>query len=71
MTLVARKGQIVRWGVQGHADKERGKKYADDTIVRLYSMTKPIASVALMMLAEEGKIVPDEPVHHYIPAWKG
>jgi CubicO group peptidase (beta-lactamase class C family) len=71
MTLVARKGQIVHWGVQGHADKERGKKYADDTIFRIYSMTKPVASVALMMLLEEGKIGLDDPVHRYIKSWKG
>lgn len=71
MTLVARKGQIAHWGIQGHADKERGKKYADDTVFRIYSMTKPVASVALMMLLEEGKIGLDDPVHRYIKSWKG
>jgi CubicO group peptidase (beta-lactamase class C family) len=69
-TLVARKGQIVHWGIQGHADKERNKRYAEDTVFRIYSMTKPVASVALMMLFEEGKIGLDDPVHRYIPAWK-
>jgi CubicO group peptidase (beta-lactamase class C family) len=71
MTLIARKGQIVHWGIQGHADKERGKLYADDTVFRIYSMTKPVASVALMMLVEEGKIGLDDPVHRHIPSWKG
>jgi CubicO group peptidase (beta-lactamase class C family) len=70
-TLVARKGQIVHWGIQGHADKERGRKYADDTVFRIYSMTKPVASIALMMLVEEGRISLDDPVHRHIPAWKG
>ena len=43
---------------------------AEDTIFRIYSMTKPLTSVALMMLVEEGKIALDDPVHRYIPEWK-
>jgi len=42
----------------------------DDTIFRIYSMTKPITSVAFMMLFEEGRVALDEPVHKYIPEWK-
>jgi CubicO group peptidase (beta-lactamase class C family) len=42
----------------------------DDTIFRIYSMTKPITSVAFMMLFEEGRVTLDEPVHKYIPEWK-
>ena len=42
----------------------------DDTIFRIYSMTKPITSVAFMMLVEEGRVALDEPVHKYIPEWK-
>jgi CubicO group peptidase (beta-lactamase class C family) len=42
----------------------------DDTIFRIYSMTKPLTSVAFMMLFEEGRVALDEPVHKYIPEWK-
>jgi CubicO group peptidase (beta-lactamase class C family) len=70
MTLVARGGEIAHWGVQGFADVERKEKLAEDTVFRIYSMTKPVTSVALMMLVEEGKIALDDPVHRHIPAWK-
>lgn len=49
-TLVARHGQVAYFQSQGLMDRERGKPMADDTIFRIYSMTKPIASVALMTL---------------------
>lgn len=70
LTLIARHGEVEHLGLQGHADLERGVAMAEDTIFRIYSMTKPITSVALMMLLEEGRIALDEPVHKYIPAWK-
>jgi len=70
LTLVARHGEIAHLGVQGLADVERGIPARDDTIFRIYSMTKPITSVALMMLVEQGKIALDDPVHKYIPEWK-
>ncbi len=70
MTLVARHGDIAHFGMSGHADVERGVPVAEDTIFRIYSMTKPITSVALMMLVEEGKIALEDPVHRYIPEWK-
>ncbi len=70
MTLVARGGEVAHWGVQGFADVERGAPLAEDTVFRIYSMTKPITSVALMMLVEEGKIALDDPVHRHIPAWR-
>ncbi|GGI78945.1 serine hydrolase [Polymorphobacter multimanifer] len=70
LALIARHGEVEHLGVQGHADLERGKPMAEDTIFRIYSMTKPITSVALMMLVEEGRIALDEPVHKYIPEWK-
>jgi CubicO group peptidase (beta-lactamase class C family) len=56
--------------VQGFADFERKAPVKDDTIFRIYSMTKPITSVAFMMLVEEGRVALDEPVHKYIPEWK-
>ena len=70
LTMVARHGDIAHIGLTGHADVERGTKLAEDTIFRIYSMTKPITSVALMMLVEEGKIALEDPVHRYIPEWK-
>jgi len=68
--LVYRRGKIVHSTVQGFADVERQVPVKDDTIFRIYSMTKPITSVAFMMLFEEGRVALDEPVHKYIPEWK-
>src|SRR5215203_5027346 len=69
-TLVYRRGKLVHSAVQGFADVERKVAVKDDTIFRIYSMTKPITSVAFMMLVEEGRVAIDEPVHKYIPEWK-
>jgi CubicO group peptidase (beta-lactamase class C family) len=68
--LVYRRGKIVHHAVQGFADLERKAPVKHDTIYRIYSMTKPITSVAFMMLVEEGRVALDEPVHKYIPEWK-
>src|SRR3954466_12571382 len=68
--VVFRRGNIVHSSVQGFADLERKAAVRDDTIFRIYSMTKPITSVAFMMLVEEGRVALDEPVHKYIPEWK-
>jgi CubicO group peptidase (beta-lactamase class C family) len=68
--LVYRRGKVVHSAVQGFADLERKTPVKDDTIFRIYSMTKPITSVAFMMLVEEGRVALDEPVHKYIPEWK-
>lgn len=68
--LVYRRGKVVHSAVQGFADLERKTPLKDDTIFRIYSMTKPITSVAFMMLVEEGLVALDEPVHKYIPEWK-
>jgi CubicO group peptidase (beta-lactamase class C family) len=68
--LIYRRGKIVHSTVQGFADLERKVPVKDDTIFRIYSMTKPITSVAFMMLVEEGRVAIDEPVHRYIPEWK-
>jgi CubicO group peptidase (beta-lactamase class C family) len=70
LTLVARRGDVVHLGVRGMADIERGVPLAHDTIFRIYSMTKPLTSVAFMMLVEEGKVALDDEVSKYIPAWK-
>ena len=68
--LVSRHGHDAYFRSLGLMDRERGKPVADDTIFRLYSMTKPITSVALMMLYEEGKFQLNDPVSRYIPSWK-
>lgn len=70
-TLVARRGQVVHWGMSGLADRERGVRMAPDTIFRIYSMSKPITSVAIMMLYEEGRFQLDDPISRYLPAFKG
>jgi len=67
--LIYRRGGIVHQSVHGFADVERKAPVKSDTIFRIYSMTKPITSVALMMLVEEGRVALDEPVHKYIPEW--
>jgi CubicO group peptidase (beta-lactamase class C family) len=69
-TQVFRRGELVHNGMSGKMDIERNKPWREDAIVRIYSMTKPITSVALMMLAEEGKIGLDDMVATHIPSWK-
>ena len=68
--LVYRRGKVVHSSTLGFADIERNVPIGDDTIYRIYSMTKPLTSVAFMMLVEEGLVAIDEPVHRYIPEWK-
>ena len=70
LTQVYRKGHLVHTGMAGHMDLERDKPMRDDAIFRIYSMTKPITAVALMMLVEEGALGLDDLVHHHIPSWK-
>ncbi|WP_439893016.1 serine hydrolase domain-containing protein (plasmid) [Ralstonia sp. 25C] len=70
LTQVWRRGERVVNAVQGWADRERQVPLAEDSIFRIYSMTKPITSVAFMMLVEECKVALDDPVSKYIPAWQ-
>jgi len=70
LTQVWRRGELVLNSVLGMADRERQVPLAEDSIFRIYSMTKPITSVALMMLVEQCKIALDDPVSKYIPAWE-
>jgi CubicO group peptidase (beta-lactamase class C family) len=70
LTYVYRKGQLVHTGLSGHMDLERGRKMREDAIFRIYSMSKPITAVALMMLVEEGLIGLDDLVSAHIPSWK-
>ncbi|MBV9420561.1 MAG: beta-lactamase family protein, partial [Alphaproteobacteria bacterium] len=70
-TQIFRRGEIVHNGMSGMMDIERKKPWQEDAIVRIYSMTKPITAVALMMLVEEGKLGLEDAVHTHIPSWKG
>ena len=67
---VYRKGHLVHTGLSGHIDLDRDKPMREDAIFRIYSMSKPITAVALMMLVEEGLIGLDDTVHSHIPAWR-
>ena len=69
-TLVARHGHVAYFKSLGLMDRERRKPMTDDTIFRLYSMTKPITSVALMTLFEHGHFQLNDPVSRFIPAWR-
>ncbi|UTW55887.1 serine hydrolase [Kordiimonas sp. SCSIO 12610] len=69
-TLVARKGEIVHFQQYGQMNREAGQAMQEDTIFRLYSMTKPVTGVALMMLYEEGRFKLTDPVGKYLPEYK-
>ncbi len=71
VVLIARHGSIAYHKAFGMADIESGKKMQTDSLFRLYSMTKPITSVALLMLYEEGKFQLSDPLEKYIPAFRG
>ena len=68
--LVARDMTDVYYFATGYADVERKKPVSRDTVFRIYSMTKPITSVALLTLYEQGLFQLDDPVSKYIPAWE-
>ncbi|MSV29587.1 MAG: class A beta-lactamase-related serine hydrolase [Bryobacterales bacterium] len=70
VTLVARRGRIAHLEAQGVADIETKKPMTTDAIFRLASMTKPIASVAVMMLHEEGHFLLTDPVSRWLPEFK-
>ena len=67
--LIARKGINAYFESFGHMDLERQRPMQDDTIFRIYSMTKPITSVALMMLYEEGRFQLNDPVSKFLPSF--
>ncbi|MGH3373769.1 MAG: serine hydrolase domain-containing protein [Actinoallomurus sp.] len=69
--LVARHGKVVHSVTYGDMDVERGKPVRTDTIFRIFSMTKPIASVALMTLYEEGRFQLDDSAAAFIPELAG
>ncbi|CCB78229.1 MULTISPECIES: serine hydrolase domain-containing protein [Streptomycetaceae] len=69
LMTVSRRGKLVHLSSYGERDKEAGRPVTTDTVWRLYSMTKPITSVAAMMLCEEGALSLTDPVAAYLPAF--
>ena len=67
--LVAQGGQEVYFDAKGQRDTDTGQPFTRDTIARIYSMTKPVTSVGIMMLAERGLFHLDAPVSDFIPAF--
>jgi len=70
LTLVWRRGQIAWLSPVGLMDRERGRAMSSDTLFRIYSMTKPITSVALMQLHEHGHFQLSDPVHRFLPEFR-
>ena len=69
VTCVMRKGQLAFAEVYGKSDVARDKPMRPDTIFRIYSMTKPLTSTAIMMIYEEGRFQLDDPISKFIPAF--
>ncbi len=69
VTLVARHGSVVQLKAYGAMDVKSGRSMQTDTLVRLFSMTKPVTSVALLTLYEQGKFQLTDPLEKYIPAF--
>ena len=70
VTLVIRRGHVAWFKSQGMMDREASKPMRPDAMFRICSMTKPITSVAVMMLYEEGRFLLDDPVSKYLPEFK-
>jgi CubicO group peptidase (beta-lactamase class C family) len=68
--LIGRRGRPAYFEARGLRDREAGRSFTRDTIVRIYSMTKPVTTVAAMMLYEEGCFQLDDPVAKYLPEFK-
>ncbi|GGK97497.1 serine hydrolase domain-containing protein [Deinococcus radiotolerans] len=69
LTVVYRRGELVHQHAQGYADVEASRALRDTDIFRIYSMTKPVTSLAFMMLLEEGRVTLNDPVSSVIPGW--
>ena len=66
-TLAARQGNVIHSGCYGMLDKESGKPVQPDSIFRIYSLTKPVTAVGLLMLIEEGAWKLHDPISYYLP----
>ncbi|HEY4892613.1 MAG TPA: serine hydrolase domain-containing protein, partial [Reyranella sp.] len=69
VAVVMRKGELAFAETYGKADLERNRPMRPDTIFRIYSMTKPLTSTAIMMLYEEGRFQLDDPISKFIPGF--
>ena len=69
--LIWKDDREAYFGSAGFADREAGRRMSRDTIVQIYSMTKPITGVALMRLWEQGKFGLDDPLYRYLPDFEG
>ena len=67
VVMISRKGKLVYSEVVGYQDKDAGIPLKKDSIFRIYSMTKPLTSVAAMILAEDGKLTLSDPVSKHLP----
>jgi CubicO group peptidase (beta-lactamase class C family) len=70
VTLVIRHGHVAWFKAQGMSDREAAKTMPTDAMFRICSMTKPITTVAVMMLYEEGRFLLDDPISKYLPEFK-
>ena len=70
-TLLVKDGEVIQYVEDGIRNPETGAPISKDTIYRIYSMTKPVTGVALMMLYEEGKFSLDDPVSKFVPEFEG
>lgn len=71
VTLVGRTTGIVHFDAIGMADFDAKREMTRETMFKIASMTKPITALGIMILADEGKLSPDDPVEKHIPAFKG
>ncbi len=69
VALIARQGKIAYFESLGQQDPDLGTRMTKDSIFRIYSMTKPLVSVAVMMLMEQGKLFLSDPVYKYLPEY--
>ena len=67
VTMVARRGQVVHWDAVGMRDLDAGDPLENDDIFRIFSMTKPITSTAIMILVEDSKVALDDPLSKFVP----
>ena len=71
VTILARHGKVVDYRAYGHKDMTTGAAMTKDAIFRDYSMTKPVTAVAMMILYEQGKWLPSDPIAKFIPEFAG
>ena len=71
VTLVARHGRLVHTNAMGRKDKDSGEPLAIDTLFRIFSMTKPVTGTAMMILHDEGRWSPDDPIARHLPEFDG